>query len=100
MFITDFVRNIAWSLKNTRARREVRDDSVLPADAVAPVAAARRERRRSLAQEAAEDRLHDARPAATPAPAAGAAAQAPTGDGAPAAATGRTATPPHIDIEV
>jgi hypothetical protein len=97
MFITDFVRNFAWSLRNTRARREVRDDSVLPADAVAPVAAARRERRRSLAQEAVEDRLHDTRPAATRPPATGAAAPA---AGAPAATAGPTATPPHIDIEV
>lgn len=50
MFVTDLVRNLAWSLRSTR-RNLPNPDSVLPADALAPV---RREPRRPAAQDAAD----------------------------------------------
>lgn len=69
MFVTDFVRNIAWSLRRSRAQMP-NPDSVLPADAVSPVTPSSRDRRRPLAQEIAEDRLsHPAPPAEMKSPA-------------------------------
>lgn len=84
MFVTELVRNIAWSLR--RSRRQLPNaDSVLPADAVSPVAPTRSERRRNAAQEALEDQLR--RPVDRPTDKTP--ADAPAADGQP-----------HIDIKV
>lgn len=104
MFITEFVRNVAWSLRNTAARRAQRDDSVLPADAVAPVAPVRGERERKSPQELAAERVFSRRVElqgvviVDEAP-AGNAAEAPATapEAVPAPAAGAT---PHIDIKV
>ena len=97
MFITEIVRNIAWSLRNTRARRAAHDDSVLPADALAAVEPVRDERERRTAEELAEDRVRARRAARPGVPPAGETAVPPASTPQPADAV---AAPPHIDIRV
>lgn len=84
MFVTELVRNIAWSLR--RSRRQLPNaESVLPADAVSPVAPTRGERRRNAAQETQEDQVRQP------------ADRQPEKAAANAPATGGQ---PHIDIKV
>jgi hypothetical protein len=101
MFITEIVRNIAWSLRNTRARRAQRDDSVLPADALARVEPVREQRERRTAEDLVEDRVRARRTSRRPAAPAdvGVVPQADAGqpvDASPPSAAAR----PHIDIRV
>ncbi|HEY5762081.1 MAG TPA: hypothetical protein VIS73_02635 [Rhodocyclaceae bacterium] len=86
MFVTELVRNIAWSLR--RSRRQLPNaESVLPADAASPVAPTRGERRRNAAQESLEDRVRQ--PADRPA------SEAPEVE-----TPGNAGGQPHIDIKV
>lgn len=84
MFVTDLVRNLAWSLRQSR-KRVSGQDSVLPTDAIAPVAPTRRDRSQNAAAAA---------PARPPRPAQG--LPDPTAE----AETTAPAQPPHIDIKV